>query len=102
MLIVQTVCSTAMSDEVKLRLPATLTQEIMSFGQMCVLSIFISDDIYIYTYIIYIYVYIGIIPDSCKFADMMICLLVWCYHSAYQIVSFMYAKYGRMYESTCA
>ena len=32
----------------------------------------------------------------------MICLLVWCYHSAYQIVSFMYAKYGRMYESTCA
>ena len=48
------------------------------------------------------YIYIYIIPDSCKFADMMICLLVWCYHSAYQIVSFMYAKYGRMYESTCA
>ena len=48
MLIVQTVCSTAMSDEVKLRIPTTLTQEIMFFGQMCVLSIFISDDIYIY------------------------------------------------------
>ena len=72
------------------------------WSDVCFVHIYIGWYIYIiiYTHIICIYIYI--IPDSCKFADMMICLLVWCYHSAYQIVSFMYAKYGRMYESTCA